>query len=169
VCGSLTPVPGRMQRVADDEGPEVVVDYAHTPDALEKALGALRPLAQARGGELWVVFGCGGDRDATKRPLMGAIAAERADHVVVTSDNPRSEDPAAILRQIAAGMGAQAAVTLLEDRRAAIARAIDGARRRDVVLVAGKGHEPDQEIAGVKHPFSDVAEVRAALERRAAR
>ncbi|MET0349086.1 MAG: cyanophycin synthetase, partial [Rhizobacter sp.] len=147
----------------------VVVDYAHTPDALEKAIDALRPLAQARGGRLWTVFGCGGNRDATKRPLMGAIAAERADHVVVTSDNPRNENPAEILRQIAAGMGAQAPVTLIEDRRAAIAHAVNGATAHDVVLVAGKGHEADQEIAGVKHPFSDVAEAQAALARRAAR
>lgn len=169
VCASLTPVPGRMQRVPGDDGPEVVVDYAHTPDALEKAIGALRPLAEARGGQLWTVFGCGGDRDATKRPLMGAIAAERSDHVVVTSDNPRSENPAEILRQIAAGMGAQAPVLLIEDRRAAIAHAVNGARAHDVVLVAGKGHEAEQEIAGVKHPFSDVAEAQSALARRAAR
>jgi UDP-N-acetylmuramoyl-L-alanyl-D-glutamate--2,6-diaminopimelate ligase len=169
VCASLTPVPGRMQRVPGAEGPEVVVDYAHTPDALEKAIDALRPLAQARGGQLWTVFGCGGDRDATKRPLMGAIAAERSDHVVVTSDNPRSENPAEILRQIAAGMGAQAPVMLIEDRRAAIAHAVNGAKAHDVVLVAGKGHEAEQEVAGVKHPFSDVAEALAALARRAAR
>lgn len=169
VCASLTPVPGRMQRVGDDEGPEVVVDYAHTPDALEKALSALRPLAAARGGQLWVAFGCGGDRDATKRPIMGSIAAQGADHVVLTSDNPRSENPAEILRQIAAGIAERATVSLIEDRRAAITHAIDGARRHDVVLLAGKGHEPDQEIAGVKHPFSDVDEARAALARRAAR
>ena len=168
-CASLTPVPGRMQRVGDDDGPEVVVDYAHTPDALEKALAALRPLAAARGGQLWVAFGCGGDRDPTKRPLMGAIAVQGADHVVLTSDNPRSEPPAEILRQIAAGIAERATVALIEDRHAAIAHAIDGARRHDVVLVAGKGHEPDQEIAGVKHPFSDVDEARAALARRAAR
>lgn len=166
VCTSLTPVPGRMQRVGGDDGPQVVVDYAHTPDALEKALEALRPLAQARGGRLWAVFGCGGNRDATKRPMMGAIAERLADQVVVTSDNPRHEDPAGILRQIAAGMGADAPVSLIEDRRAAIGHAISGARHHDVVMVAGKGHEAEQEIAGVKHPFSDVAEAEAALARR---
>lgn len=168
-CALLTPVPGRMQRIMSDDGPEVVVDYAHTPDALEKAIAALRPLAQERGGRLWVVFGCGGDRDATKRPLMGGIAARLADRVVVTSDNPRSEPPAEILRQIAAGMAPSASVELIEDRRAAIAHAIAAARPHDVVLLAGKGHEPDQEIAGVKHPFSDVDEANTALLAKAAR
>jgi len=144
----------------------VVVDYAHTPDALEKALQALRPLAQARGGQLWAVFGCGGNRDATKRPMMGAIAERLADQVVVTSDNPRHENPAEILRQIAAGMGADAPVAVIEDRRAAIGHAVAQAHRHDVVLIAGKGHEAEQEIAGVKHPFSDVLEAEAALARR---
>ena len=165
-CASLTPVPGRMQRVDSEEGPEVVVDYAHTPDALEKALQALRPLAQARGGQLWAVFGCGGNRDATKRPMMGAIAERLANRVVVTSDNPRHESPAEILRQIAAGMGADAPVAVIEDRRAAIGHAVAQAHRHDVVLIAGKGHEAEQEIAGVKHPFSDVLEAEAALARR---
>ena len=167
VCASLTPVPGRMQRVRGENGPNVVVDYAHTPDALEKALEALRPLAEARGGRLWAVFGCGGNRDATKRPMMGAIAERLADHVVVTSDNPRHESPAAILSQIAAGMGADAQVAVIEDRRAAIGHAISQSRREDVVLVAGKGHETEQDIGGVKHPFSDVDEAQAALNERA--
>ena len=168
-CTSLTPVPGRMQRVAGaTDGPEVVVDYAHTPDALEKALAALRPLARERGGRLWVVFGCGGNRDATKRPLMGAIAARAADQVVVTSDNPRHEPPADILRQIADGMDADAQAVVIEDRRAAIVHAVRSAGHRDVILLAGKGHEPEQEIAGVKYPFSDLDEARNVLAGRPA-
>jgi len=169
-CQSLTPVPGRMQRVrlasaGSEAMPEVLVDYAHTPDALEKALLALQPLAAARGGVLWCVFGCGGNRDADKRPLMGAIAERLAARVVVTSDNPRHEVAAAILADITAGMSAP---TVIEDRREAIAHAIGHAQDGDVVLIAGKGHETDQEIAGVKHPFSDVDEARAALAERAA-
>ena len=177
---TLTPVPGRLQRVAAvaamGEGPQpaVVVDYAHTPDALDKALQALTPLAQARGGQLWCVFGCGGDRDATKRPLMGQAAVRGAAHVVVTSDNPRSEDPARILAQVLAGarQSQGAAVThslqAIEDRRAAIAHAVGQAAPEDVVLIAGKGHEQTQEIAGVKHPFCDVTEATAALQARRA-
>ena len=167
VVPRLTPVPGRMQRVGSGvDAPEVVVDYAHTPDALEKALHALRPLATARGGRLACVFGCGGNRDATKRPLMGAIAARDADAVVVTSDNPRAEPPAAILAEIVAGIAEPTKVTVVEDRRAAIARAIASADARDVILVAGKGHEDYQDIAGVKQPFSDAAEAEHALARR---
>ncbi len=167
VVPRLTPVPGRMQRVGSGvDAPEVVVDYAHTPDALEKVLHALRPLATARGGRLACVFGCGGNRDATKRPLMGAIAARDADAVVVTSDNPRGEPPAAILAEIVAGIAERTKVTVVEDRRAAIARAIAAADARDVILVAGKGHEDYQDIAGVKHPFSDAAEAEHALASR---
>ena len=165
VCGQLTPVPGRMQRVGDGS-PEVVVDYAHTPDALEKAIAALRPLADARGGVLWCVFGCGGNRDATKRPLMGSIAARLADRVVVTSDNPRNEPPQQILADIVAGIEPQAAVEVMADRREAIAHAVCGADPDDVVLIAGKGHEDYQEIGGVKHPFSDAIEAERALRRR---
>jgi UDP-N-acetylmuramoyl-L-alanyl-D-glutamate--2,6-diaminopimelate ligase len=166
-CARLTPVPGRMQRVgASATDPELVVDYAHTPDALDKALGALQPLARARGGRLWCVFGCGGNRDATKRPVMGRIARERADRIVITSDNPRGEAPRAILDQIVAGIASRAGVEVIEDRRAAIAQTVAAADRRDVVLIAGKGHEDYQEIAGVKHPFSDVAEAQRALEQR---
>jgi UDP-N-acetylmuramoyl-L-alanyl-D-glutamate--2,6-diaminopimelate ligase len=153
-----------MQRVGAG-APEVVVDYAHTPDALQKVLAALRPLAAARGGALWCVFGCGGDRDASKRPLMGGIAEQGADRAIVTSDNPRSEPPIEILRQIAAGMQA---ATLVEDRSEAIGRAVQAADARDVILVAGKGHEDYQEIAGVKHPYSDIAQAQAALQARAA-
>lgn len=160
-------VPGRLQRIAGREV-EVVVDYAHTPDALQKVLGALRPLAAARGGRLVCVFGCGGDRDATKRALMGGIAERGADHVVVTSDNPRGEVPRAILDHIRAGMSAAAArrTDFIEDRREAIVHAVRGATAGDVVLLAGKGHEDYQEIAGVRRPFSDIDEARAALARR---
>jgi UDP-N-acetylmuramoyl-L-alanyl-D-glutamate--2,6-diaminopimelate ligase len=171
-CAALTPVPGRMQRVRADatdlRAPEVLVDYAHTPDALDKALRALQPLAAARGGELWCVFGCGGNRDAGKRPAMGAIAQAQAQHVVVTSDNPRHEVPSAILAAITAGMAATPAALVIEDRRAAIAWAVAHAGPCDVVLIAGKGHETDQEIAGVKLPFSDVDEALGALRVRAA-
>jgi UDP-N-acetylmuramoyl-L-alanyl-D-glutamate--2,6-diaminopimelate ligase len=165
---SLTAVPGRMQRVEFERpGPQVVVDYAHTPDALEKALLALRPFAAERGGALWCVFGCGGNRDAGKRPKMGAIAQRLADQVVLTSDNPRHESPAFILLQMVAGLaGSQERVKVIEERRAAIRDALRRADARDVVLIAGKGHEACQEIAGLKHPFSDGAEARAALELR---
>jgi UDP-N-acetylmuramyl-tripeptide synthetase len=164
-CATLTPVPGRMQRVASGAAsPQVVVDYAHTPDALEKALLALKPFAAERGGALWCVFGCGGNRDATKRPLMGALAQRLAQQVVVTSDNPRNESPAFILLQIVAGFpGSQERVKVIQDRRAAIAHAVRNAAASDVILVAGKGHEDYQEIAGVKHHFSDIEEASAAL------
>jgi UDP-N-acetylmuramoyl-L-alanyl-D-glutamate--2,6-diaminopimelate ligase len=165
VIPALSPVPGRMQQVGAgvSGAPVVVVDYAHTPDALEQALQALRPLAQARGGSLWCVFGCGGNRDATKRPLMGAIAHQSADHVVLTSDNPRDEAPALILSQILAGIPDNSSVDVIEDRRAAIHEAVGRAGASDVVLVAGKGHEETQEVAGVKRPFSDVAVAAQAL------
>jgi UDP-N-acetylmuramoyl-L-alanyl-D-glutamate--2,6-diaminopimelate ligase len=165
VVPRLTPVPGRMQRVSGPAGPEVVVDYAHTPDALEKVLISLQALAAARGGALWCVFGCGGNRDASKRPLMGAIAARLARHVVVTSDNPRAEAPQAILDQIVAGIEGRP-VDVIEDRRGAIGHALREAANDAVIVIAGKGHEDYQEIAGVKHPFSDVDEARRALERR---
>ena len=166
-CSALTPVPGRMQRVLHPgAGPEVVVDYAHTPDALEKALLALQPLAAQRGGALWCVFGCGGNRDAAKRPLMGALAQRHAAHVVVTSDNPRHEVAGAIISQIVAGLPHRDAVEVVEDRRAALAHAVAHADVRDVILVAGKGHEEYQEIAGVKQPFSDVVQAQAALRQR---
>ena len=168
VAGLVTPVPGRMQRVAANAAgqPEVVVDYAHTPDALEKVIAALRPLAADRGGRLHCVFGCGGDRDATKRPLMGGIAARLADAVVVTSDNPRTEDPQAIVDQVATGATGGAPVQVIVDRRAAIAQVLAAADARDVVLVAGKGHEDYQEINGVRQHFSDVEEALAGLKQR---
>ena len=171
VVRGLTPVPGRMQRVAAGapDQPELVVDYAHTPDALEKALAALRPLASARGGRLWCVFGCGGNRDATKRPLMGAIARRLADRVVLTSDNPRHEAPAHILAQIMAGIAGDDTVDVIEDRRAALQHAVAQATADDVILVAGKGHEDYQEIAGVRHPYSDIDAGALALAERARR
>lgn len=162
----FTPVPGRMQRVGDGSGPQVVVDYAHTPDALDKTLAALRPLARERGGRLVCVFGCGGDRDPGKRPRMGAIAAARADVVVLTSDNPRSEAPLKILADIAGGLPPGHSARSIEDRRSAIEQTVQAASHQDVILVAGKGHEDYQEIRGVKHPFSDVDEVQGALAQR---
>jgi UDP-N-acetylmuramyl-tripeptide synthetase len=167
VACRVTPVPGRMQRVGGaGQQPMVVVDYAHTPDALEKVLASLRPLAHERGGKLVCVFGCGGDRDPAKRPLMGAAAARGADSVILTSDNPRSEAPAKILADIAAGMPAPA--PMIEDRRDAIVRALRGAAANDVVLIAGKGHEDYQEIAGKRLPFSDAAVVGELLSSAAA-
>jgi UDP-N-acetylmuramyl-tripeptide synthetase len=165
----LTPPPGRMQRFGGDGVPLVVVDYAHSPDALDQALIALRPTVS--GGELICVFGAGGDRDPGKRPQMGAVAAKHADRIVVTSDNPRTEDPTAIAAAIVDGIRAAGSThwTLELDRGAAIRLAIANAKPRDVVLVAGKGHEDYQEVAGVKRPFSDVAIAQALLASRAAR
>ena len=157
---TLQPVPGRLERIGGGGQPLVVVDYAHTPDALEKALDALRPTLAA-GHRLICVFGCGGDRDPGKRPLMGRIAARAADKAIVTSDNPRSEDPRAIIDQILAGM--DRAAEAIEDRQVAIFSAVHQAKRGDIVLLAGKGHEAYQEIAGVRHPFSDREVARAAL------
>ena len=166
-CAQLAPMPGRMECLATPGQPLVVVDYAHTPDALDKALRALRPLAQARGGELGCVFGCGGDRDAGKRPLMGAAVERLADRVIVTDDNPRSEDPAQILHQILQGTIAGETVRVEPDRAAAIALAVADADPADVLLIAGKGHEPYQEIAGVRRPFSDQACAQQVLQARA--
>ncbi|MDP2431561.1 MAG: UDP-N-acetylmuramoyl-L-alanyl-D-glutamate--2,6-diaminopimelate ligase [Pseudomonadota bacterium] len=153
-------VPGRMQKVEREAGePTVIVDFAHTPDALEKVLAALKPLTK---GKLVCVFGCGGGRDTAKRPLMGAVVAARADVAIVTSDNPRNEDPAHIIADILAGMppGQDAIV----DRRAAIHAAISAAGPEDIVVLAGKGHEPYQESNGVRVPFSDREEAQKALE-----
>lgn len=162
----LVPPPGRMQRVPAPAGaPLAVVDYAHTPDALAQALAALRPLAQARGGALWAVFGAGGDRDPGKRAPMGAAAAA-ADRIVVTSDNPRSEDPAAIVAQVAAGVPAGRDRACIVDRAQAIAQTLAQAAAADVVLIAGKGHETYQEIDGRRRHFSDVEQAQAALAAR---
>jgi len=160
----LQPPPGRMQALGGVDQPLIVVDYAHTPDALEKALGVLRETAAVRGGRLICVFGCGGERDPGKRPQMGAIAGRLADRVVITSDNPRREDPQAIIDDILAGLQRAPAVEV--DRGRAIAAAVADADRHDVILLAGKGHEPYQEIAGVRHPFSDIDAAKSALEAR---
>ncbi len=149
-------VPGRMERFGSAQQPTVVVDYAHTPDALEKVLQALRAHCA---GELWCVFGCGGDRDRAKRPLMGQLAEALADRVVLTDDNPRSENPWDIIEDIQRGMKEPDAVYVLRDRAGAIAHAIAQAQAGDVVLVAGKGHETEQIVADRVLPFSDRAEV----------
>jgi UDP-N-acetylmuramoyl-L-alanyl-D-glutamate--2,6-diaminopimelate ligase len=166
----LTPVPGRMEQLGGQDAPLMVIDYAHTPDALEKTLASLRQVAQQRGGQLWCVFGCGGDRDPGKRPQMGAVA-QAADHVIVTSDNPRSEEPSAILAQIVAGIDqsklAKEALHVIEDRAAAILWAGRHAAKNDVVLLAGKGHESYQEIKGKKLPFLDADHAALALAARA--
>jgi UDP-N-acetylmuramoyl-L-alanyl-D-glutamate--2,6-diaminopimelate ligase len=161
LLANLPPVPGRMQAVGDE--PLVVIDYAHTPDALENVLQALRPVAAARGGRLAVVFGAGGDRDRTKRPLMGAVAARLADRVLITSDNPRSEDPRLIIQGIQEGAPNCESEP---DRARAIEKIISSAGTKDVVLIAGKGHETYQEIAGRRAHFSDEEQARAALARR---
>jgi UDP-N-acetylmuramoyl-L-alanyl-D-glutamate--2,6-diaminopimelate ligase len=165
-CTALLPVPGRMERLHMPGRPLVAVDYAHTPDALDKALQALRPLAEQRGGSLWCVFGCGGDRDPTKRPLMAAVAEKNADRVVVTSDNPRSEKPETIISQILLGLSHADCVEVQADRARAIAETVAAAASADVILLAGKGHEAYQEIAGVKHAFDDRVHARQALENR---
>lgn len=168
-CAHLSPVPGRMDTIALSGRPLVVVDYAHTPDALEKVLGALKPVAAGRGGKLWCIFGCGGERDAGKRPLMARVAEQNADRVVVTSDNPRGEDPQAIIGQILAGFRHGDAVQVQLDRAQAIALAVSQAQVSDVILIAGKGHETYQETAGIKLPFSDKSQAEAALGRGAGR
>lgn len=165
-CATMAAVPGRMEQVAEAGAPLIAVDYSHTPDALEKALQALRPLAVQRSGKLWCVFGCGGNRDASKRPKMGRIAQAEADEVIVTSDNPRGEQPLAIIDDIVQGMVQNTHWHVQADRAAAIDEAVRRAASQDVILVAGKGHEDYQEIAGVKHPFLDTAQARAALVKR---
>lgn len=154
--------PGRLQPVGNG-APAVVVDYAHTPDALEAALAALRPNCN---GQLWCVFGCGGDRDRGKRSLMASAAERLADQVVITSDNPRSESPSAIIADVAAGLSRAGDATLIEDRAAAIGWAIDSAASKDLVLIAGKGHERVQLIGDERVPFSDVDVAQAIFDRR---
>lgn len=152
-------VPGRMQSFGGSGRPAVVVDYAHTPDALEKVLGALR---EVTGGKLVCVFGCGGERDRGKRPMMGKIAAKLADACIVTSDNPRGEDSGDIIAAIVSGMNTWN-YRIIEDRAEAIAQAIREAAPADTILLAGKGHEPYQEIKGIKYPFSDIETAQRAL------
>lgn len=174
----LTAVPGRTERYGGRGAPLVIVDYAHTPDALEKVLYTLRETMTmprdglhrgasqpSRGGRLFCVFGCGGERDPGKRPLMGKVASALADHVVVTSDNPRGEDPLSIVRDITRGVRGSH-YSIEPDRKVAIRLALDMATRGDVILVAGKGHEQYQEIRGVRYPYSDTAEVQDALHSR---
>jgi UDP-N-acetylmuramoyl-L-alanyl-D-glutamate--2,6-diaminopimelate ligase len=173
-------VPGRLERVSGpDDDITVLVDYAHTDDALRNLLETARPLAR---GRLVTVFGCGGDRDRTKRPLMGAVAGRLSDAVVLTSDNPRSEDPAEIIEEIKRGLvpperpwvrnGLPVAApkvtpwTAIVDRRAAIRSAVGEAQPGDLVVIAGKGHEKYQEIAGRSLPFDDVVVAREALDER---
>ena len=171
--GEFPGVPGRFEAVREGQPFGVIVDYAHTPDSLENVLRVARDFTR---GRLLVVFGCGGDRDRTKRPVMGRIAAQLADVAVVTSDNPRSEDPAAIIKEIlrgiadavAGGSGARPAsrvrIDIEPDRRLAIIRTLESARPGDVVVIAGKGHEPYQEIKGVKYPFDDRVVAREVLQ-----
>ena len=161
----LQPVPGRMNRLGGEgDLPLVVVDYSHTPDALEQALTSLRAHCA---GQLICVFGCGGERDQGKRPQMGAIAERLADRIIVTDDNPRGEDGDFIVAQIVAGLSRPAEATVQRDRARAIALALGQAQRGDAVLIAGKGHEPYQEIRGIRHPFDDLDVARHALQARA--
>ena len=160
-AGRLVAPPGRLERFGGANGVRVVVDYAHTPDALANALTALRPHVA---GDLICVFGCGGDRDSGKRPEMAREAEKLADRVVVTDDNPRSEDPRAIAQDILAGFSDSAQVSVIHDRAEAIQSAIRSATPNDLVLIAGKGHEAYQEIAGQKYPFSDAEQVRHILK-----
>jgi len=163
---NLPSVPGRMELFANAGDPLVIVDFAHTPDAIEKALQALKPLATLRGGDIICVFGCGGDRDKAKRPLMAAAAEMYAQHIVLTSDNPRSEDPESILRDMYAGLKAPQSARKVVDRAQAITQAVQNARPSDLILIAGKGHETYQEINGVKHPFSDQSLAQQAISSR---
>ena len=166
---SVKPVEGRMQKMGGADAPLVIVDYAHTPDALEKVLTTLREILDRESGEfsrygrLICVFGCGGERDRGKRPMLGEVATRLADDVIITSDNPRGEDPAAIIDEIVSGAAANHRIEI--DRARAVDRAIGSARKGDIVLIAGKGHEISQEAGGAKLPFSDVDIARRALEK----
>ena len=164
LAAHLAPPQGRMQPLGGNDLPLTIIDYAHTPDALEQVILVLRPAAAARAGRSACVFGGGGTRDPGKPAPMGEVPCRLADVVIVTSDNPRSEDPQAIVDAVIAGAGANANVIV--DRAHAIRQAIEQADARDVVVIAGKGHEPYQEIRGVRHPFSDLAHAAAALEAR---
>ena len=161
----LQSVQGRMELVprSTAQQPMAVIDFAHTPDALEQVLKTLQGIAKQRAGQLWCVFGCGGDRDALKRPIMGRIAESIADHVMVTSDNPRSEVPEKIMADILCGFEVPEKAQVNTDRATAILQTIKQAKPEDVVLIAGKGHEETQEIAGKKHPFSDRVHVQLAM------
>lgn len=166
ICQRLTAVPGRMECISHKNQPAVVIDYAHTPDALKNALGALRLMANERQGQLICVFGCGGNRDALKRPLMAATAEHDADKVIVTADNSRQEPEDEIFADIMAGFTNRAVAKLVRDRSLAISQAVLEARPNDVILVAGKGHEDYQDEKGQKKYFSDKEQALAALMRR---
>lgn len=170
-CENLTPVPGRMEVISQSNCPTIAIDYAHTPDALEKALLALSPSTQNNGGKLWCIFGCGGNRDASKRPLMAKIAEQYSDQIVLTSDNPRFEDPQQIIADAQAGFTGEPTkpIQILVNRTDAINWAIEQAQANDVILIAGKGHEPYQEIKGIKHEFSDMNVARIALNKRSSK
>jgi UDP-N-acetylmuramoyl-L-alanyl-D-glutamate--2,6-diaminopimelate ligase len=162
-------VPGRFEQVEAGQPFAVVVDYAHTDDALRNLTRLARELVAPQNGHVITLFGCGGDRDKTKRPLMAKAAAENSDFVVLTSDNPRSEDPLAILRDAEAGLAGPAAkYVVIEDRATAIREAISQARQGDIVLLAGKGHEKTQTMRDGVHPFDDVAVARTVLQELAA-
>ena len=170
ICEQLTSVPGRMEKVKGVEGaslPLAVVDYAHTPDAVVQTLSALKPVTQSLNSKLWCILGCGGDRDVSKRPLMAAAAESLADHLVLTSDNPRSEAPESIAQDMVKGLVSPHQVSVELDRAKAIQHVILNAGAHDVILIAGKGHEATQEIAGVKYPFDDREHAQAALVQRA--
>jgi len=154
-------IPGRLQRLTAEEKPVVFIDYAHTPAALEQALKTLKAVCM---GHLWCVFGCGGDRDQGKRALMGHIAEDYADRIILTNDNPRSEDPHTIVQQILDGIENKDKALIELDREAAIRQAIEQSEKRDLILIAGKGHEDYQEIKGKRFPFSDEEIVRQSLE-----
>jgi UDP-N-acetylmuramoyl-L-alanyl-D-glutamate--2,6-diaminopimelate ligase len=158
ILTQLKAAPGRMEIVA--QSPYVLVDYAHTPDALENVLSTL---SQLKKGNLWVIFGCGGDRDKSKRPIMGKAAALHADRIIVTSDNPRSEDPEQIINDIIQGIPNSNQITKLSNREEAITFALKHAKEQDIILIAGKGHEAYQQIGSIKHVFSDRDVVRKIL------
>ncbi len=166
LCARLSSVPGRMERVGEPGQPLVIIDYAHTPAALDQVLAALRPVASERKGQLWCLFGCGGDRDPIKRPLMAAVAEKQADRLMLTSDNPRSEKPAEIISQMMRGLASPGTAGVEPDRARAIAGVIAQAAPQDVVLLAGRGHELWQEVAGEHIAFSDREHAMAALAAR---
>ena len=156
-------VPGRLESFALPGGGTAYVDYAHTDDALVNVLQAVRPVTP---GRLCVLFGAGGDRDRSKRPRMGRAAAQWADHLYVTSDNPRSEDPQQIIEEILSGIPGEAPVDVIPERKEAITRALEACCPGDAVVIAGKGHENYQEIKGVKIPFSDIEEIKDFIRKR---
>ena len=163
---NLKRVPGRLERIISDDGFQAVVDYAHTGDALERVLNTLRPLTK---GRLITVFGCGGDRDRGKRPIMGEIATRLSDFTIITSDNPRSEEPLEIIKEIEAGIdkGSRDVYTVMPDRHEAIKVAVDMAAGRDIILVAGKGHEDYQIVGDKKFHFDDTEEIKKAMKQNA--